>query len=143
MPPGKSELLGEIYVRRSYSLLEKDTNCVGRNKVRSGCQRKKRKETLEPAVGCSKRIQDKKSDFLKIFKVDIKERKKVKAFSCKTWETCTNSFMTDRNASLWTTLMWALRSRAMLVTVKPTTGSCEVGDQRRSISFVHWFSGLQ
>lgn len=67
----------------------------------------------------------------------IKERKKVKVFSYKTCETDTNSFMTGRSVSLWTTLMWEVQSRTKLVTVKPNAGSCTPWGRRPEEEFVH------
>ena len=46
MPPGKNELLGEIYMRRSYSSLEKDSECVSRNRVK-GTQVSEEEKTLQ------------------------------------------------------------------------------------------------
>lgn len=51
-------------MRRSYSLLEKGTQYVGKNRIGRTRVSKKSKETLQPATGCSKRRQDEKSDFL-------------------------------------------------------------------------------
>lgn len=59
-----------------------------------------------------------------------------------TWEMDTNSFMTGRNVSLWTALMWVFR-RTMLKALKPKTGTHSSWCRRPGEDFVHTFSGLQ
>lgn len=67
MPPGKNELLGEIYMRRSYSSLEKDLECVSRNSQRdSGVRGKK---TLQGTA-----VQRKYTTRYKILYKDLEQR---------------------------------------------------------------------
>lgn len=118
MPPGKNELLGKIYLRRSYSSLEKDLECVSRNRVKETWVSEEKK-TLQGTA-----VQRKYTTRYKILYKDQKQRltEKKENFSCMTWEMDTNSFMTGRNVSFRTALMWVFRS-AVLEALKPKTGT--------------------
>lgn len=59
-----------------------------------------------------------------------------------TWEMDSNSFMTGRNVSFWTALMWVFR-RAALAALKPKTGTYSSWCRRPEEDFAHTFSGLQ